>query len=418
MNGVGRALTAFTLRGWSPGDIADPYPVYRRYREVAPVQRADPDDGGPATYYVFSHAGVATVLTSRHCGRSPLPAGAGTAGSGLVPGRFATLRDLVDNWLVFLDPPRHTRVRSLLATEFTPAVAAGLRPRIEMIAGDLIAQLRRRSVVDVVAEFAAPLPILVISELLGVAADRREWLRAASTALQEASSSRAAARTDAHDVADTAAQRLSAFFAAQLDARRREPGPDLISLLALAQARDAAPLSDTEIIATCVHLLTAGHETTTNLLAKSVLALLANPDALDELRSDPTLLPAAVDELVRYDPPVQAVSRWVHRDLQVDRHRVPAGSKVVALLGSANRDPARWSDPDRLDLHRPPGQHLGFGMGVHYCLGASLARAEAEIGLRSLLDLLPDVTAAPGPVDYADDMIFHGPSRLTVALSA
>ncbi|WP_433559771.1 cytochrome P450 [Pseudonocardia xinjiangensis] len=418
MSGVGRALPAFTLRGWSRGDIADPYPVYRRFREVAPVQRADPDGGGTATYYVFSHPGVATVLTSRHCGRSPLPSGPGTAADGLVPGRFATLRDLVDNWLVFLDPPRHTRVRSLLATEFSPAVAAGLRPRIEVIAGDLIAQLRRRSVVDVVAEFAAPLPILVISELLGVAADRREWLRAASTALQEASSSRAAARDDAHDVADAAARRLSAFFAEQLDARRREPGPDLISLLALAQACEVAPLSDTEIIATCVHLLTAGHETTTNLLAKSVLALLANPDALDELRSDPTLLPGAVDELVRYDPPVQAVSRWVHRDLQVDRHRVPAGSKVVALLGSANRDPARWSDPDRLDLHRPPGQHLGFGMGIHYCLGASLARAEAEIGLRSLLDLLPDVTATPGPVDYADDMIFHGPSRLTVALSA
>ncbi|MEV6236651.1 cytochrome P450 [Lentzea sp. NPDC051838] len=388
----------FDLTGWNPDDIANPYPVYQRCRETAAVHK-----GQSGTFYVFSYDEVAQVLSSRSFGRE-VP----------VPAESRALRTIVENWLVFMDPPRHTELRSQLAKEFSPAVVADLRPRITQIAHGLLAQLNGRKEADLVEGFAAPLPILVISELLGIPEAHHTWLRATAMALQEGSSSR---RSDVGQArAEAAAEEFAEYFRELIRLRRGKDRGDLLTILVRAKD-NGVPLSVEAIVGTCVHLLTAGHETTTNSLAKAVLALRAHPEVLEELRESPGLTSVAVEELVRYDPPVHAVTRWARQDLRLGGYDVPTGSRVVAMLGSANRDPARFPRPDVLDLHRPAERHLGFGLGIHYCLGATLARAEIEIGLRALLDGVPALGNGDQQVDYADDMVFHGPSRLVLDLS-
>jgi cytochrome P450 len=318
----------------------------------------------------------------------------------------------VDGWLVFLDPPRHTRLRALITRHFTARIVASLRPRIEQISEALLAEVRLAPRVDLVADFAAPLPILVISELLGVAAERRDWLRACAVAVQGANTSRGDGQREARlRSAESAAADLSDYFLGEV-ARRRGGGPDDLTT-ALVRARP--DLSDAEIVATCVHLMTAGHETTTNLLAKGMLALLRHPHVRDRLAGEAELMPAAVDELIRYDGPVQMVTRWAHRPATVRGVDIPAGSRLIVVLGSANRDPRRFPDPDALDISRDAARHAGFGAGIHYCLGAGLAKIEAEVGFAALLRCLPGLARTDEPVEYAEDLVFHGPSRVPLS---
>ncbi|MFE7581639.1 cytochrome P450 [Streptomyces gardneri] len=398
-------------------DLADPYPVYRRYRETDPVHavRGGRDAQGgaaPTTWYLFGHAEVAHVLAGRSFARSsPL-----TARSAPVPDGYVTLRRVVENWLVFLDPPRHTRLRARVTPPLGAAAVAALRPRVREIAEELVAPLARRSAVELVEGFAAPYPLLVIGGLLGVEAERWPWFRAQALALQQAGGTRGDRTPAALDGAERAAAELDGYFHRELAARSTEDRGDLLSALARAGAEDPS-LSGSELAATCTHLLTAGHETTTGLIGKAVLALLARPEVADELRADPGLLPNAVDEFLRHDPPVQMVTRWARRDTELAGHTVRRGDRLQLVLGSAHRDPGRFPDPDVLDIHRDSGRHCAFGLGIHYCAGAALARAEAEIGLGVLLDRLPALApgARPGvEVEYAPDWVFHGPSRLTL----
>ncbi|MFF0433614.1 cytochrome P450 [Streptomyces sp. NPDC004327] len=399
-------------------DLADPYPVYRRYREAGPVHpvRTAGGAGGATTWYVFGYAEVARVLARREFGRR---APGGGSAAPLPPG-YAVLRRVVENWLVFLDPPRHTRLRALVTPPLGAGPVAALRPRIRRIARRLADPLVARDGVDLVAEFAAPFPLLVISGVLGVPQERQAWFREQALALQRAGGTRGDRSGAGMAVAERAAGALDAFFRRELDARRG-PGRDRGDLLsALARAADeGTALSPEEQSATCIHLLTAGHETTTGLIGKAVLALLARPGLRDGLRADPGLWPAAVDEFLRHDPPVQMVTRWAWRDTALAGCPVRAGDRLVLVLGAAGRDPARFPDPDRLDIHREAARHCAFGLGVHYCAGAGLARAEAETGLAELLDRLPALGPGARPrvtVRYAPDWVFHGPERLTVTV--
>ncbi|GAB1646473.1 cytochrome P450 [Krasilnikovia sp. MM14-A1259] len=387
-----------------PAQIADPYPRYRHYRETDPALRVpSTKDGRPDTWYLFRYDDVARLLRARQTGRQP-PRGA----TPLIPARYGALRRVVADWLVFLDPPRHTRLRTVVAERFTTGMVDDLRPRIERLAHTLTAELRRHDHADLVEGFAAPLPILVISELLGIPAADRSFVRTQALALQRANSSRGGDPDRRFTAAQSAARQLLDYFAEEISRRRRAPRFDLITHLVRADSS----MTDDEIAATSIHLLTAGHETTTNLIGKAVPALLARTDLSEQVRCGGLTLDA-VDELIRYDAPVQMVSRWVREPVPVDGHEIPAGSKAVLVLGSANRDPAYVADPDRLDLHRTAGRNLGFGLGIHYCLGAALARAETQIGLTALLRDLPGLALA-GPPAYADDLVFHGPSRVPI----
>nr|AHE14536.1 RebP-like cytochrome P450 [uncultured bacterium] len=409
-----QTVRPFDVTGWTAGELADPYPVYRRYREQDPVHRSASGPGGADTWYLFRDRDVTDALTSPHFGRNTRRStGAGTPPPRMVPDGYDTLRTVVENWLVFLDPPRHTRLRALINKEFSPRVVAGLRPRIEQIADELLASMVGRPTIDLVDEFAAPFPILVISELLGVSPDDRGWFRDQVMNLREGIASRTGRRADGYALADAAAADLVTYFRVELDRRRSAAQDDLIALLVDAQAR-GEPLTDDELVANAIHLLIAGHETTTNLIAKAMLALLAHPAFAAALRSTPDLMPQAVDELLRYDAPVQMVTRWAERDQVIDGRDVRAGDKVVLVLGSANRDPARFADPDTLKIRPGPNRHCGFGSGIHFCLGAPLARLEAEIALRMLLDAFPGMARTDEPVPYAEDIVFHGPTRLVL----
>lgn len=387
-------IKPFSPQDFSLEDTADPYPIYQRYRTADPVHRAS-----PGVWYVFAHEPVAHALSSASFGRA-MPAH--------LPGRNDTLRRSVENWLVFMNPPRHTQLRRLLSGVFSPKVVASLRPRITEIAGDLMRPLLSRPELDLVHHFAAPLPVLVISELLGVPASLHIWFRERAEWLQEASSARTARSADAFTRAETAAAELTEFFSEQVRRRRLDPRGDLVSLLANADG-----LTADEITSTCVHLLTAGHETTTNLLGKAVLTLSARPELAGRLRDHPELVPAAVDELVRHDPPVQMVTRWADEEQRLGDRVIQSGDKVVLVLGAANRDPLRFAEPDQVRLDRGTSRHCGFGLGIHYCLGAQLARAEAEIALPLLLDLLTD--HAVRAVRYGEDLVFHGPVELLMS---
>nr|AHE14641.1 cytochrome P450 [uncultured bacterium] len=394
-------------------DIADPYPVYRHYREVDPVHvvpAASPDL--PSTWYLFRYADVVRVLSSPHVGRSAQRACAHLADPpALIPAHYPVLREVVSGWLVFLDPPRHTRLRALVATQFSPRVVTGLRVRVDRYAHELLLSMREKEHTDLVEDYSAPLPILVISELLGIPRERRAWMRDRAVALQEANSSRTDGRPDRYATAEAAARDLRDYFLDEIRLRRRREYDDLTALLVRDHDGDGS-LTDAEIVSTCIHLLTAGHETTTNLVSKATLALLAHPGTRDELRTDPQLMPGAVDELIRYDPPVQMITRWAYRDLVIAGRTISRGSRIVLVLGSANRDPERFAEPDTLDIRRNASRHCGFGMGIHYCLGAPLARLEAEVALVALLRELPHLATTGETVRYADDLVFHGPSRL------
>ncbi|MEU7524290.1 cytochrome P450 [Saccharothrix sp. NPDC042600] len=401
-----RRLPPFAPAGWPVERVADPYPVYRRYRERDPVHRGAGLPGTATAWYAFRHADVVRVLGDDGFGRS---AHAVTHADGRtvppVPPGYDRLSRVVANWLVFMDPPKHRRLRMLLAPRFGRDSVRALRPRVAAIAFKLVRALREQPVFDLVDAFAAPLPLLVIAEVLGLPASDVPWLRGRAVALQEAGTTQVGRGADAYARADHAASQLTDYFLGEGARRRRSGGDDLIAVLARGEGR----LSEDEFTGTCIHLLTAGHETTTNLIGKSVLALLANPGALGAGRALPV---GAVDELIRYDAPVQMVTRWAYRDTVLGERTVRRGDKVVLVLGSANRDPRRFRDPDVLRLDRRPAGHCGFGMGIHYCLGALLAKAEAQIGLDALAQegLLTGGLAAR-PV-FGADLVFHGPTHL------
>jgi cytochrome P450 StaP len=407
-------LQRFDVTGWAAEDVANPYPVYQRYRDNDPVHWSIPTAKSAGTWYVFGYDDVASVLSSPHFGRNPdLTRVKDSTPNPPVPAGYDSLRRIVQNWLVFMDPPRHTELRSLVNKEFSPKVVTALRARIENIATNLIVEQREKSTIELVDDFAAPFPILVISELLGVPRDLYSWFRTCAVCLQEASTARVGRCADSYASAENAARELADYFRQEAQQRRSGDHHDLVTLL--AQASDhGVPLTENEIIATCIHLLTAGHETTTNVIGKSILALLRNPDVLNELRAHPELMRNAVDELVRYDSPVQMVTRWAYRDEVLHGREIHPGDKIVLVLGSANRDPLQFTNPDSLHLHRSTSRHCGFGFGIHYCLGANLARAETEIGLTTLLENFPNLSLTDEPTQYANDMVFHGPTRLVL----
>ncbi|MFD8013343.1 cytochrome P450 [Streptomyces sp. NPDC058955] len=417
-------MGADELPPFDPGrlDLADPYPVYRRYRERDPVHAVRPSGGGPrsgsgsgsTTWYLFRYAEAARVLAERgYRRRSPLDGRAAP-----VPEGYETLRRVVENWLVFLDPPLHTRLRARVGPPLGTGAVAGLRPAVRAIAEQLADPLATRSPVDLVQGFAAPFPLLVIARVLGVEPGLWPWFRERALALQEAGGTRGDRSPAGLARADLAAGELERYFTAELRARQAAGGApyDLMGALSGA-AREDPSLTTGVLAATCVHLLTAGHETTTGLLGKAVLALLARPGTAADLRAEPGLLPGAVDEFLRFDPPVQMVTRWAWRETELAGRRIRRGDRLVAVLGSAHRDPARFADPDVLDVRRTTGRHCAFGLGAHYCAGAALARLEAETGLAVLLDRLPLLRPDARPlveVEYAPDWVFHGPTRLVL----
>jgi cytochrome P450 len=388
------------------GFVQNPYAVYQRLRAEGPVSRVMMPGGHPVwviTRYADARAALADPRLIKDW-RTLWPGG---AADGPDDG-FATL----DTHMLSTDPPDHDRLRRLVTKAFTARRIERLRPRVTEITASLLDAMPAGGQVDLLEAFAFPLPITVICELLGVPGSDRADFHAWTQAVLSTG--------DTSDRPGEAAMEMAGYFTALVADKRAHPADDLLS--ALTAARDAGHgLSERELLGMIFLLLVAGHETTVNLIGSGTLALLLSPGELARLRADPSLLPGAVEELLRYTSPVNhATFRFTAGPVEVGGTLIPAREAVLVAIASANRDPDRYPAPDRLDIGRDAGGNLAFGHGIHYCLGAPLARMEGEIAFGALLSRFPDMTLAAPPeaLRWRPSTLIRGLETLPVRLSA
>jgi cytochrome P450 len=362
-----------------PAVLADPHPALAAMRESAPVHRIDMRMGLPV-WMVTRYDDVLAALSDPRLSNDPHHAG---ALSEVLRG------DLLSRSMLGTDPPEHTRLRRLVSKAFTARRVEGLRPRIQEITDALLDRITARGSAELVGEFALPLPITVIGELLGVPAADRERFRIWTDEMLDRPFD---VGTDLARVT-AAREQMHGYLAELVAAKRAHPADDLITDL-VAATDEGERLDAQELLAMIFLLLIAGYVTTVSLIGTGTRALLRQPDQLDRLRTDPSLVPQAVEELLRFDGPVNpGLTRYALEDLEIGGVPIPRGDMVLLAIAAADRDPHRFPDPDRLDVGADPG-HLAFGHGLHYCLGAPLARLEGQVAFTALLSRLPDITLA------------------------
>jgi len=395
-----------TFDPFDPVFRTDPYPVYKRLREENPVHP------GPIGGLVLTrHADCLRVL--RH------PAASSDERNGEL---FKALdaageidHDLSDNRpFLFLDPPDHTRLRRLVSKAFTPRTVERLRPRVQALVDELLDAVVPTGSIELIEDLAYPLPVQVISEMLGVPPEDHERFKGWSKDLARGLDPDFILPPDVLEQRNRAVEAFSEYFLELIAERRRSPRDDLLSALVAAED-EGDRLTEQELLSTCTLLLVAGHETTVNLIANGTLALLRHPDQLERLRDDPSVSRSAVEELLRYDPPVQLTGRVALEDIELGDATVEAGTFALLLLASANRDPDAFPDPDRVDLGRTDNHHLAFGFGTHFCLGAPLARLEGEIALTTLVRRCPDLALATDELRYKENLILRGLEALPIS---
>ena len=317
-------------------------------------------------------------------------------------------------WMVFRDPPEHTRLRRLVGTAFTPRSIEALADPVSRVVDQLLDALPRNQSVDWAQQVAMPLPAYVILDLLGIPHQSYADLKAWSDELRAfVGSSRA--DPDRYNRARHGATQLAGFFREVIAARRAAPGEDFVSRMITARDEQGS-LSEDELVATCMLVLFAGHETTTHLLSNSANALLDHPDQLQRLRDNPALINPAVEEFLRYDGPSNAITRVVSADHEIGGKLLRSGDRVFAMVNAANRDPRRFDNPQGLDIARQPNRHLTFGFGLHFCLGAPLARLEAQLCFAGLIRRFGKIERAAGETEWIDSLSMRGLSRLPIQL--
>ncbi|MGW4794747.1 cytochrome P450 [Nonomuraea sp. NPDC004297] len=361
---------------WNPDFVAHPYGAYDELRRQAPVSYYEPTN----QWLIARHADVNALLRDRRLGRSYLHVATHEEfGRPAEPEFQEPFWRVIRAGMLDVEPPVHTRLRRLVSRAFTPRMVESLRPRVRAIAEGLVDAYVARGGGDLIAEVAEPLPVTVIAEMLGIPDQDRHLLRPWSADICGMYELNPA--PEAQHTAVRAAEEFSGYLRSLAARRRRAPGEDLVS--ALTQIDE---LTEDELVGTCVLLLNAGHEATVNVTGNGWWSLFRNPGELARLRADRSLLPTAIEELMRWDTPLQMFERWVLEDVEVHGVRIPRGSEVALLFGSANRDPAVFDDPDRLDVGRADNPHISFGAGIHFCLGAPLARIELMESFGALLD--------------------------------
>jgi len=368
--------------------LSDPYDTYDRLRTKDPVHRMRLINGWVLTRY----EDVDMVLRDHR--------------------RFSKDDGQEDEYRSMLhhDPPDHTRLRSLVSKAFTPRAVRELHPRVERIVNDLLNDLEGKDRFDLIESFAFPMPVTVIAEMLGVPAkdmDKfKDWSNDISLTIEPS------LRDDQIRRVQRASEELYAYFESIIEQRRGEPQDDMIT--ALLNAEDEGDkLTHEELLGTLVLLLVAGNETTRNLIGNGMRALLKHPDQIRKLRNNPDLLDSAINELLRYDSPVQLDGRLVHSDVEVAGHQIHAGQRILCAIGAANRDPSAFTEPDKLDIERSESSHIAFGRGIHHCLGAPLAMLEARAAFSALLDRFSHIDLVSEPV-YRKQVVLRGVEELWV----
>jgi cytochrome P450 len=395
----------------------DSHRVFAHMRQDDPViQQAGLFGENDLIWFVTRYADIEYVLL--HDGifvRDPSLAMPATEAAMYMSNIDPRVNAMLDTHMLNKEGEDHRRLRALVSTAFTPRVIHAMRPRIQQIADELLDRVAGRGTMELVSEYAYPLPLTVIAELLGIPQEDRPRFRAWSNAVVEP-----ALTPEAQHEGMRLLQEMGGYMAQLIAERRQRPGPDLLS--GLIHAEEAGDrLSQDELFSMLMLLVVAGHETTVTFIGNAVLSLLENPSELAKLKQNPDLMPAAVEELLRYDSPVErALTRWVAQDVELGGCQLRRGEMVIVILSSANRDETRFTDPTKLELERQPNAHIAFGKGIHYCLGAPLARLEGEIALRTLFGRFPDLqlACAPAELSWRDVPLFHSlqalPLRWTV----
>ena len=398
--------------GFAPEDpafVADPYPVYAELRRDRPVCYDDATDH----WLITRHADVDALLRDRRFGRTYLHVASHEAmGRPTPPAWHEPFCRVINAGILDMEATDHTRVRRLVSKAFTPAYVQALRPRVQAIVDGLLSQIDDTGVVDLLPTVAEPLPVTVIAEMLGVPPDERRLLRPWSADICRMYELHPSIESQREAV--RASTEFSDYLRALARERARRPGEDLISELA-AVVDDGERLTEDELVGTVVLLLNAGHEATVNATLLGWWTLFRHPDQLERLRADHALVPTAVEELLRFDTPLQLFERWVLEDVEVDGVRIPRGAELGLVFGSANRDPDVFAEPDVVDLGREPNPHLTFGAGIHFCLGAPLGRLELQTSFGSMLERFPRMELAEAP-RWKPSYIIRGLEGLRVRL--
>ena len=391
-----------------PEAHANPYPMYVRLRTEDPVQWSELMESWVLTRY----DDIVAVLTDSRF----------SADRRQAQNRFAQQAQKIEEefgafgrtqTMLSADPPLHTRLRRLVSKAFTPRMVEGLLPRIQEIVDERLDAVQEAGRMDIIQDLAYPLPVIVIAEMLGVPPQDRDQFKLWSDEIVLTLNGPFTS-PDMLESARKSAHELTEYFRGVIEKRRKEPGDDLISGLIAAEEQGQI-LSEDEMLTTAMLLLVAGNETTTNLIGNGMLALLRNPDQLRKLRDDPSLIQTAIEELLRYDGPVQGTGRVAMEDMEIDGHPIKKGQLAFCVLGAANRDPAKFKDPDQLDITRHPNEHIAFSDGIHFCLGAPLARAEGQIALRTLLRRFPDSSLETDNLQWGGNFILRGLKGLPIS---
>lgn len=392
---------------WNRETRQNPFPIYAKMREQAPAYRAIGPVSGNTFWFLTRYEDCAAVLKDARFGkdfRTHLPRE--------KQGNQANVEEpmaSINRHMLNLDPPDHTRLRGLVHKAFTPKRIEDLRSQVQSISGALLDDMQGKNTADLIADYAFPLPIIVIADLLGVPSDDRlrfrDWTRKIlfNAHFQEA---------------QLAAMEVVNYFNVMFAERAQNPQDDLISAL-LHVEDEGDKLDQTELLSMIFLLLVAGYETTVNLIGSGMLALLQNPDQFALLKENPDLMNSAVEEMLRFYSPVEnTLSRWAYEDVVIGNETIQQGDIVMATLLAANRDPAIFPEPDTFDITRTPNPHIAFGLGIHYCLGAPLARMEGAIAIQNLIDRYPNMALAvdASQLEWSDQVILRGVSQLPVAI--
>jgi cytochrome P450 len=400
----------------APAAVADPYSYLGALRTEDPVYW----NARYRSWVLTRHEDVSTAMTDpRFSSDRIAPMIARERSKGRPDLDLVETLELLNGWLVFRNPPEHTRFRRLVHKAFSPRIIASMRGEVQRVSDELVDAAQAKAgadgVIDLIHEVAYPLPAIVIASMLGVPPEDRDAFKNWSDDIS-ALVFGALEDPDRHRRARLGMSELVGYISSLLNHVRAAPGQDLAS--ALVQARDGdQALTEEELVAICVNLLFGGHETTTNLIANGVLAFINHPDQADLLRRDPALVSPAVEEVLRYDGPAKAVVRVAGADIEMGGKTIQAGDRVFVMLSGANHDPEVFDHPEKLDINRSRGAHLAFGVGVHYCLGATLARLEGSIVIPQIMSRFPDIALADEELQWDSVILTRGLKRLPVLLS-
>lgn len=387
-----------------PEVLANPYPLYHRLRSEDPVHW----DPFLHEWVVTRYADVMTVFQDFSANRTPTP-------EQLTKLRMTALKPFAQVMvlqMVFLDQPAHGRIRGLASKAFTPRRVKVLRPHIQDITDSLLDAVQPKGRMDVIADLAYPLPAIVTAEMLGVPVSDRDQFKAWTEDFAELLGNFQYNPERAPHLLRSL-EGMCAYFLGAVQEHREHPRDDVISDLVTAE-HDGDRLTDGEIVANCILIMVGGQETTTNLIGNGMLSLLRHPDQLEKLQADSSLIPSAVEELLRYESPIQHTTRVAHEDTELGGKTIRKGQTVIAVMGAANRDPEQFPDPDRLDICRQDNRHVAFAYGSHFCFGAPLARLEGQVAFETMLRRMPNLRLEPGSLTWRGNLDLRGLTALPI----